>query len=267
MDKFIAIVFADESKASQGVKALEELDFDGSISLYGTAVIKRTKDGVATKEKRTEGPVGTALGAFVGGLVGMLGGPVGTGIGLAAGAVAGGARDLFELGMSQEYLDSFSRALAPGKVAVLAEISEEWVAPLDTRMAALGGTVMREPRSDFIEYDIHRRIEAHKADLAQGREERAAAKAERMEAKLEEDIKGAEEKLRRIGDKALSRVEQYKIELDARIKALRDQAAHASPAAKGRIEKRMAKVRADEEKRLHKLEEAWRISQDALRRV
>ena len=266
MDKFIAIVFPDENKAYEGIKALKELEFDGSISLYGTAVIKRQKDGsVATKDTETEGPVGTALGALVGGLLGVLGGPIGASLGIAAGAVVGGARDLFELGVSKEFLDSFSGALSAGKTAVLAEVSEEWVTPLDTRMAALGGTVMREPRNDFIEYDIHRRIEAQKAELAQRREERAAAKAEKMEAKLEQDIKHAEEKLRRMGDKAQSRVEQYKVELDARVNALKEQAAHAKPQAKERIEKRIAKVRAVEQQRLRNLERAWKDSQDALR--
>lgn len=266
MDKFIAVVFPDESKAYEGIKVLKELESDGSISLYGTAVIKRNKDGSGvTKVKETEGPVGTALGALIGGLLGVLGGPVGASIGMGAGAVVGGARDLFELGVSKEFLDSFSGTLTAGKTAVLAEISEEWVTPLDTRMATLGATVMREPRGDFIEYDMHRRVEAQKAELAQRREERAAAKAEKMEGKLEDEIKHAEEKLRRIGDKALSRVEQYKIELDARVNALKEQAAHAKPQAKERIEKRLAKVRAVEQERLRNLERAWKDSQDALR--
>lgn len=45
------------------------------------------------------------------------------------------------------------RDLAPGKCAVIAESSEEWLTPLDTRMEELGAKIVRiaEIRSDFTE--------------------------------------------------------------------------------------------------------------------
>ena len=46
-------------------------------------------------------------------------------------------------GVNAEFLDDVSAKLTPGKWAVVSEISEEWVTPVDTRMEALGGIVFR----------------------------------------------------------------------------------------------------------------------------
>lgn len=265
MDKFVVVVFPNETKAYEGTKALRELHDEGSITLYGTAVIERNSDGtIARKERTTEGPIGTALGGLLGGLIGLFGGPVGLAVGLVAGGVVGSARDLFELGVSNEFLESISRALTPGKAAVVAEISEEWVTPLDTRMAAVEGNVLRETRDDFIEDEIHRRLASYKADLAQRRKERAAIKAEKAASKLQHHIEGAEEKLRRVRDDARMRVDEYKREFDAKIGTLREQARHATPEARSRIEERIAEMRADEQKRVRKLDQAWKLIQEAL---
>lgn len=266
MSKFIVVVFPDGKKAYEGVKALNDLHNEGSITLYGSAVVERDSKGViSTKEERPEGPIGTGLGALLGGLAGMFAGPVGFALGMGAGASAGALRDLFTLGISNEFLESVSRTLSPGKTAVVAEISEEWVTPLDTRMAQVGGTVIREPRNDFIEDEIDRRVASHKADVAQRRAEQAAMKTEKMEAKLQKSLERAEDKLREIGESARARVEEYKREFDAKLDALREQASHATPDAKTHIEERISEMREDEQLRLRKLEHAWKMTQDALR--
>jgi hypothetical protein len=41
-----------------------------------------------------------------------------------------------------------AKALAPGKYAVVAEVSKGWTVPLDTLMEALGATVFRSWRID-----------------------------------------------------------------------------------------------------------------------
>jgi uncharacterized membrane protein len=266
MSKFIVVVFPDGKKAYEGMHALNELHNEGNITLYGSAVVERNSKGaLSTKEKKAEGPIGTGLGALLGGLIGMFAGPVGVAIGLGAGTAAGGLRDLFNLGVGNEFVESVSSTLSPGKTAVIAEISEEWVTPLDTRMAELGATVIRETRNDFIEDEIDRRVSSHKADVAQRRQERAAMKAAKAEAKLQKQLEKAEEKLRQMGENARARVEEYKREFDAKLDALRTQASHASPDAKAHIEERIAEMREDEQLRLRKLEHAWKITQDALR--
>jgi hypothetical protein len=39
MDKMLVVVFDDESKAYDGIKALRELDAEASLALYAAAVI------------------------------------------------------------------------------------------------------------------------------------------------------------------------------------------------------------------------------------
>ncbi len=265
MSKFVVVVFPDEAKAYEGVRALKELHSEGSLSLYGGAVVQRSADGkITVKERQSEGPIGTGVGALVGGMVGLFGGPVGAVIGLGAGTVLGALRDLFNLGVGDDFLETVSRELAPGKSAVVAEVSEEWVTPLDVRMEALGGTVIREVRKDFIDDQIETRVGDFKAEVTQRRQERAAAKAEKMESKLKKEVSKAEDKLRATADKARRRADEFRQEAGAKLEALREQAAKVTPEARARIEERIAEMRAEQEQRVGKLEQAYQSTQDAL---
>lgn len=89
--------------------------------------------------------------------------------------------------------------------------------------------------------------------------------AEKTASKLQHCIEGVEEKLRRVRDDAHLRVDGYKREFDGKIDTLREQASHATPETKVRIEERIKEMRADEQKRLRKLEQAWNLTQEALR--
>ena len=97
---------------------------------------------------------GTAVGTLVGALVGVLGGPAGVIVGMTAGMLLGSISDLLNIGVGTDFVDKVSRELAPGKAAVIAEVEEDWVTPLNTRMEAIGGSVVREWRSDFEEAEI-----------------------------------------------------------------------------------------------------------------
>ena len=175
MNKYVMVVLSDESKAYEAVHQLRELHREGSISVYGTAVIQRDASGaVSVRERSDEGPLGMGLGALTGALIGVLGGPVGVAAGVAAGATAGLWRDYRNADLSDEFLEEAQRNLVPGKFAVIAEVEEEWVAPINTRMEVLGGTVVRELRQKFAE-DMHpeaSRGSAQGAGTAQGRARR-----------------------------------------------------------------------------------------------
>lgn len=78
MSRFIVVVFPDEAKAYQGTRALKDLHSEGSLTVYGMAVISKDAGGkFAIKEAADEGPLGMAVGTVTGGLVGLLAGPVG----------------------------------------------------------------------------------------------------------------------------------------------------------------------------------------------
>jgi uncharacterized membrane protein len=265
MSKFVIISVPTEQKAFQAVDALNEMHDDGTVTLYSYAMVQRSADGtIAVKEKYREGPLGTGVAALVGGLMGLLGGPAGAAIGFGAGTAVGALADLFGLGLGNDFLDRATRELAPGKIAIVAEVSEEWGTPLDTRVEALGGSVIRETRVDFIDDQIEKRMNEYKAEVDERRKEHAAAKVERMEARLANEIARSEEKLRTELDTARRRLESERLEAKARIERLREQASKASPQVRERIERRIFALQNDGEKRIHKLEVAYDLSQRAL---
>jgi uncharacterized membrane protein len=73
------------------------------------------------------------------------GGPVGVVIGATGGALVGRAADLINLGDLTNFFDKVSRELPPGNTVVVAEVTEHSRTSLcDTRMQAIGGTIVRE---------------------------------------------------------------------------------------------------------------------------
>jgi uncharacterized membrane protein len=189
MSTFAVVVLPDERRAYEGLHALEVLHEEGSVTVYSTAVVERRADGTVEVKQETEpGAVGFGVGALVGALIGPFGGPAGAAAGLAAGALLGGWRDHLHAEVTDEFLESVARELVPGRFAVVAEISEEWLTPLDARMEALGGTVVRAWRQDFVEEFFEKRADAWKAKLEERRANRAAAKVARMESMLAAEI-------------------------------------------------------------------------------
>ena len=152
MNKFAAIVFPDERSAYEGLHALRQLHAEGTLTVYGTHVVKRDASGLLhTLKQNDQGPIGLGVGALVDALVGLFGGPVGAALGAAVGGAAGGMHDELHNIVSDEFLERLEQNLSAGRFAVITEISEDWVAPLDARMAELGGTVVREEREPFAE--------------------------------------------------------------------------------------------------------------------
>ncbi len=139
MDRMLVVVFDSESKAYEGKKALLQLDGEGSISAYGYAVVAKNSDGTTTvKQGDDTGPLGTLAGTAVGSLIGVLGGPAGLAIGAAVGLTAGATVDLHNARISDDFIDDVTKVLLPNRVAVIAEIEEDWTTPVDTRMEARG---------------------------------------------------------------------------------------------------------------------------------
>lgn len=188
MDRMLVVVFNDEGKAYQGKAALIQLKDQGNINLYGYAVVAENADGSASiKQADNSGPLGSLFGMSFGALVGALFGPAGFLLGSAAGLGTGAAVDFTNLGVGQDYLDDVSKALGPGKVALVAQIDEDWTAPVDSSMEALGGVVLRRTLSDVQKQVREENIAAMKADVAQFKAEQAQAHADRK-AKLQEKI-------------------------------------------------------------------------------
>ncbi len=250
MSKFVFVIFPDEAKAYEGTRALKELHAEGSLAVYDVAVVTRGADGrLSVKDAADSGPIGMGVGALVGGLTGLLGGPAGAAIGISVGALAGSFSDLFSMGVGTAFLDKVSQQLSPGKTAIIAEVAEDWVTPLDTRMGALGGVVERQWRMDFEDEQAEKQAKARKAEIAQLKEELAHASGE-AKAKLTARIDEASAELKAVSDRAKAQVSKVKQEMDAKISLLQQQAAKATADAKAKIERRIAELRADQKKRI-----------------
>jgi hypothetical protein len=185
-------------------------------------------------------------------------------VGATVGGVAGSWRDLLHAEVSDEFLEQVQRDLAPGGFGVIAEISEEWTAPIDARVQALGGTVIRESREVFVDDLLEKRADARKAELDGWKSKHAGKKTERMESNLAEEIEGARQKLQKTADKARERLEHTKEEMEAKLQSLQEQAAKAKPEVRERVQQRIADLRKDFEEREKKLTRAYEITQEAL---
>ena len=265
MNKFIVAAFTDETKASQGVTALKELHNEGSISLYQTLVVKREADGKLTIKQRTpQEDIGAGLGSLLGAMIGAFGGPVGAAVGFVGGGAAGLLGGFAQGDISEEFVEDISKGMKPGMFAVLAEVSEPWTAPVDAKIEALGGKVVRENRGDVIDDILEKRAQDRRAWLDDKKAGLQTRKAEKMETKLDQEIAEARDKLQRTAQKARQRLDQTKIELDFKLQTLKEQASKATPDVKKQIDERVAQLQQDFDEREKKLSRAVDIAQEAL---
>jgi DNA anti-recombination protein RmuC len=184
-------------------------------------------------------------------------------MGASTGTLVGAAFDLTRAGISDDYLTEVSSSLLPGTAAVIGELDEDWQAPIDTRMEALGGHVFRRNWIAVEDAYYAKQIAADRAELAALEAELAKASAE-QKARLEARIEDARHKLRDIQDRLKARIESTRREGDAKIASLQQQLATARDERKQRLEKRLTEVRADYRERSDKLNQAWELTKSAL---
>ena len=260
----IVVVFDNERNAYEGSNALKDLHAEGNITLYASAVIAKDAGGkVSVKQMDDPGPMGTGVGLVTGTLIGLLGGPVGVAVGASAGTFGGMLYDSAKVGVGEDFLEEVSIEMKPGRVAVVAEVREDWVMPLDTRMEAVGGVVIRRMRGEVLDSQIERDATALNAEIAALKAEHAQARWESKE-KLQVKINATKARLQETRDRAEAAAEATEIEMDAKVKALKEQVAKAKGSAKAKLEARTAEVQSEYKKRSKKLHQAWELTKDAL---
>ena len=265
MNNYVVIVVADEAKATDALHALRELHDEATVTVYDRSVVKREADGtLAVKQPAAHDAGGLGAGALVGALIGAFFGPAGAAAGLASGTALGGWRDYLHAEIDDDFVASITAALTPGKYAVVAEVDEDWLGPLDERMERLGGSVIRESRASFIDDLVQKRAAANKSYFERRREEARTAAATKTASKLETKVDEARKKLQETADDAKRRIDRRKEELEGKLQALHEQAAKASPDVRERIDQRIAQIRADFDEREKKLARAYELTQEAL---
>lgn len=263
MNKMIVTVFNDETSAYKGVKALNELHAEGSVTVYGCGVVYKNPNNVITvKQAADEGPLGTFGGLAIGSLIGLLAGPVGMAVGAATGTIAGSLVDLARVGVNEDFLTEVYMNLVPGKWAVVAEVDEEWVTPLDTRMEPIGGVTFRRGRGEFMDTQIEREIAADNAEIDRLEAEFKQAVGD-TKAELKAKLDAAKRKYEARRDLLLKRIDEIEREGDAKIKMLQEQMTKATGEAKVNLQKRIVEERAKHEARTTKLRQAWQLVKQA----
>jgi uncharacterized membrane protein len=264
MDKLIVVVFDNERQAYEGSKSLKNLHQEGSLTLYQSTVISKDTIGkVKVKESADPGPVGTALGWATGGLIGLLGGPLGFAVGALGGTLAGSIYDVARVGVGADFVDEVSEYLLPGKSAVVAEIEEEWVTPLDTQVDTLGGTIFRRSRSEFVDEQLDRDVETARAEIEQLEAEYKREVGE-AKAKVKAKLDAAEKRMEAKRDQIKDAIQEANREFEAKLNSLQTQFAHAKYEKKADLEKRIAELKTRQEIRTKKLNEAWQLTKEAL---
>ena len=264
MNKLLVTIFDTEAAANSGLNALRNLHAMGDITLFSTAVLARDAEGsVSVKQSMDAGPIGTATGLAVGSLVGLLGGPAGVAVGALTGTVAGAVRDFWAAGVGLDFIEEAVHHLRPGKVALVAEIEEEWVIPVDSALEATGGRVLRRTRTEVAEAQWDHDIAAFKSEIKE-LESEASQAGGAAQAKLQAKLAVAKASLDGAVLRAEQRVDTLKQEADAKAETFKLQLSLAKGDFKARIEDRMKRVKSAHHVRSTKLSQAWSLTKEAL---
>lgn len=231
MERMLVVVNDSEKKAFEGTTALRQLEKEGSISIYAGAVLVKNPDGTVTVKQLEDGPVGTLVGTAVGGLVGLLGGPLAAAVGGLSGMTLGAIYDIDTARVGEDFVNEVSTFLTPGKVAIVAEIEEDWTTPVDAKMEALGGIVFRRALWEVQERLEEKDTAAMKADLAQFKSEIVKAHGERK-AKIQRKVDEIQAKIDAQQKKAAARREAFQARQKAKTAILKKNATAAGKALK-----------------------------------
>jgi len=264
MNRMLVVVFDNESAAESGTRAMRQLHSEGSITLYAMGVVAKDSKGyISVKEAADPGFAGAGTGLAVGALIGLLGGPAGMVVGAIAGTVAGAIRDYWVAGVGLDFVEQTGKLLQPGKVALIADVEEEWVIPVDASMEACGGVVIRRAREDVAEAQFQRDVSALKAEIT-GLEDEFKHVNGAAGQKLRAKIATAKASLDGNVKRAQQWVADMKLEADSKIHSLQEQQAKLQGEAKTRLETRIQRVRSAYDKRSAKLKLAWELTKEAL---
>lgn len=181
MEKMIQALFANETDAFQGLKAIQDLAAVQDISLGEYYVLSKDELGntsIRTAKDETEG-YNAIGGGIIGGLIGLLAGPLGFLVGIGAGMVAGAAGDTVRAEGISDYLDKVSENIPAGGAVVVAHVWEDWETPVDTALSPYSAEIFR------MQIDADTFVPAH-TDLEELNEEIRAAETGYLGAEEEE---------------------------------------------------------------------------------
>lgn len=137
MHRVLVIVFDNEAKADEGKIELLRLDGEGSISIY-EVLVKKADGTVVMRQGDDHG----TLSPFAKSLLGSLSDSTRS-TPEPAPSRAANPQDPNKTETGEDFIRDVTEVLLPNRVAIVAEIEEEWPMLLDRRMELIGGVVFR----------------------------------------------------------------------------------------------------------------------------
>lgn len=265
MNKTLVAIFDSEDAAFIGLTALKELHRNGDITLYDTAVISKNTLGQTRIVKTPDdSPTGTFLGMFIGALVGVLGGPIGLAVGAAAGTLVGATTDLVRDTVDLDFVEQVREALASGKVAIVADVEETWVTPVDLTITEKGGIVFRRLRHEVVEDQLAREHAEFEEEIKELKKDLATATSD-AKAQIQARIALVENSLNETRAQAAARAGKLTAEWLAKREAMENQLKDANLRQRARIKDQMDKAKHEYETRTAKLRQAQQLVVEAFR--
>lgn len=242
MERMIVTTFGTDAEAQRGVSALKDLNASGDITLYGVVVLGKDVSGKVTVRLGSGEIVeGTSTGLLTSAMLGLIAGPARMGTDTSLDALSGMLFELSQAGVDVRFAARVSDELRPGTVVVVASADEDWTAPVDTRMAALGGVVFRQPITNVIE-DQDARDAAVLSAQSDALKAELEAVGERARSELQKSIDRVKADVRQKEVEIELRVDQAAREADAKLAAVKAQLATANAQTRARLAHRFACV-------------------------
>ena len=270
MENIIVLIFTNEKKAIEGLHKLNELEFEGDISLFDHVLVRKNLDGAyeVLKEETTNG-WRTLAGMTIGGLLGLLGGPIGVGVGLYAGTAIGAVADVHNYAFERDFMDRVKKDVPTGATAIIAEVDEDSSVFINTYMQPLAAEIIRSNIFDQYDQYVDKRVAQVNEEIESLEKKFDSAiesEKEEIRGQINELKKKRDEKIAEIKADANKTLQELKDKIDSNEKKLKDQvhklrtrvSNELDSAKKSVIEKRIEiieSIMARYEKRLNKLNE------------
>lgn len=249
MDKMLVAVFGDESRADEGSRSIRALDAEGQIDAFSIDIVVRAERGkVTARESSDPGALGRGVRLFTRSLCLALGAPEGFATASVAGTCGSPLLELSRIGIGGDFLADVARRLLPGRVAVVAEIWEQWVIPVNSRLEAMGGVILRREREENPAAQLEREkaaLEVEIAELMHGHARSVGVYRRGLEARL----RAVQETLRAVQGRALAELADAQTEHEAKMAVVQAKLATAKGVVKASLEARVSERRAEHQRR------------------
>jgi uncharacterized membrane protein len=262
MDNMLVAVFETERQASAVARAMKELSTEGVVLVYALAVIVKGFKSIAILNfPRDQNSPDPALRMAICSLIGLLRRSSDSTEEIAAECIADRMVELANAGVDGAFLGEVSRHLLPGTAAIVSEIDEESLTPMNTLLESQGGIVFRCVRCKVVDTQIAKELAALRREV-HTIEEQLLHTLDQSTGQLQIMLTLTKDRFQATKDRARKRAASIKLEAEAKIISLQEQAAKAEGGSKARLERLANEVRVDYVNRAATLNLASRIGAD-----